>query len=67
MKESNVDTLIEVRDIFARIHDSQITVKVRRGFSNISDIEMAAIRDSIRRINEVLDSESKPLETLNEK
>lgn len=47
------EPLVSVRDILAGIHDSR--VGARCGIP-LSEIEMAALRDSIRRINDILDN-----------
>lgn len=44
--------LVSVRAILAGIHDSR--VGARNGIP-LSEVEMAALRDSIRRINDILD------------
>jgi hypothetical protein len=43
-------TLINIRDIIARIHDNHCAF----GPGGLPDIELAALRDSIRRLNEVV-------------
>lgn len=53
MKESNKDVLIEIRDILARIHDA----RVGKFDCGMSLTELAALRDSISRINKVVTEE----------
>ena len=50
LPEWKADTLVEIRDILARIHDA----RVGKFDGGLSLIELAALRDSIRRINEVI-------------
>lgn len=49
MSDYDLDVLVDVRDIFARIHDARVPRN-----SPLSATEMAAIRDCIRRINDLL-------------
>lgn len=50
MTQADAEELVDVRDIFARIHDGHV------GSRNpgLSSTELAAIRDCLRRINRLL-------------
>jgi len=46
------DTLIDVRDIIARIHDARMGHEGRVQVP-LSNVELAALRDCVRRLNDV--------------
>ena len=49
MTDCSKDTLVEIRDILSGLHDRRVNKNV-----GLSLLEMAALRDTIRRINEIL-------------
>lgn len=50
MKGPDADTLIEIRDILARLHDARVGTRN----NGLTLTELAALRDSVRRINDLL-------------
>ncbi len=59
MKTSNADTLVEIRDLLARIHDNHVG-GLFGSQGTIQPLEMAALRDCLARLNRVIADESKP-------
>jgi uncharacterized protein YfkK (UPF0435 family) len=59
--DHDYEALVEVRDIFAKMHDSRVG---ERG-NGLSPTEMAAIRDSLRRLNEVIGHVHEAIEAKN--
>ena len=57
----NEETLIDIRTIIARIHDNNLPTS--SGVSKLTSIELAALRDTVSRLNQVITSMTKARET----
>lgn len=58
MKDINVEELTEIRDLMTDLHDRQAAAGKNR--PGLTALELAGLRDSIRRLETVIKNETEP-------